>query len=260
METWRTWLLLTAISFPFGLTGFLLGGLKGVGVSLIPYFVLALLLYASAEKVVLAVTGAHPLAREEQPQLYSITRGMASWAGLPTPGLYIVRETQPNAFIVGPGGRRTAIVLTDGLLDAMDLEELKGVIAHGLAHIKQGDGRWSTFASGLAAVLLFLFQGRRGRAGRPPRSSISLLAPLLHLSSTGGQDERADLLAAKLAGRPDGLIRALRKAGPAVATGRINRWHLPLYLSQPLVPLRQMIRFNPRPDVEARIRRLSEIA
>ncbi|MDF2629534.1 MAG: Heat shock protein, partial [Symbiobacteriaceae bacterium] len=220
---------------------------------------LALLLYASAEKVVLSVTGAAPLAREDQPQLYSITRGMASWAGLPTPGLYIIHETQPNAFVLGRGGRRTAIVLTDGLLDAMDLEEVKGVIAHGLAHIKQGDGRWSTFASALAAAFIFMVQGRGAGRPKPPRSSISLFAPLLHLSSTGGQDERADLLAAKLAGRPDGLIRALRKAGPAVPRGRINRWHLPLYLSQPLVPLRQMIRFNPRPDMEERIQRLSSL-
>lgn len=260
METWRTWLLLAATSFPFCLTGFLLGGLRGVGVSFILFFALATLLYASAEKVVLSVTGTAPLSRDEQPQLYSITRGMASWAGLPTPGLYMVHEAQPNAFVVGRGGRRAAIVVTDGLLDCLDLEEVKGVIAHGLAHIKQGDGRWSTFASALAAVLLFMAKGNGGAGSRPPRSSISLLAPLLHLSSSGGQDERADLLAAKLAGRPDGLIRALRKAGPPVATGRINRWHLPLYLSQPLVPLRQMIRFNPRPDLEARIRRLSEIA
>lgn len=264
METYRSWLLLVGTSGPFLVLGFIAGGLAGAAVGLLLCLALALCLFAVADRVVLNVSRAVPLTKEDAPHLFSAARGLASWASLPTPGLYVVQAQQPNAFVLGIRRGRAAIVLTSGLLELMDSDELKGILAHKLTHIQHGDYRWSTFAACMASVAVLALERlgltrRRETAGADGMTA-SFFAPLVHLSSSRGQDVRADMGAALLAGQPDGLVKALRKAGAVSRGHRVPHHMLPLYISQPLIPLRRLNRFNPRPDVEERIEHLTRNA
>lgn len=265
METWRPWLLVMAVSLPLTLFGSLIGGWMGAAAALGLFVAMSLFLFRYSDRLVLQVARAKPLTKETVPQLFSVTRSLSTWAELPMPGLYAIDMVQPNAFVVARSEREAAIVVTTGLLKGLDPDELRGVMALKLAHIKHGDYRWSSFAAAMAAAAVLLRDGLKDLLApnrskqRREQESASLavcFTPLLHLSSTGRQELRADRTAVRIAGTAEGLVRALHKAEASVTRWRIESRYLPLFVANPLIGLRLMNRRTARPNAQERIARL----
>lgn len=185
----------------------------------------------SGTRLVLSVAGATLAERGHYPQLYDLVEALALGDGLPTPAIYVIEDPSPNAFATGISPSRAAVTVTSGLLAVMDREELEGVLAHELSHIKNYDTRLLLVVStliGLAGLLasliwrsVFLVRSR-GRDG----AQIILLAiaagvllsvvafiigPLVRLALSRRREALADASAVELARNPEGLIRALRK-------------------------------------------------
>lgn len=185
----------------------------------------------SGSRLVLAVAGARPADRRQQPQLYDLVEALALGDGIPTPAIYIVADPSPNAFATGMSPARAAITVTTGLLAMMDREELEGVLAHEISHIRNYDTRLLLVLStliglaGLLAGLLWrsaIFTRPRGRANvrivllvvaaGALLSVIGLiLGPLIRLALSRRRESLADASAVQLSRNPAGLIRALRK-------------------------------------------------
>jgi len=260
MESWRPWLLLAASSAPVVLLGSVFLGLKGAAAGASIFLAFSVILYWLSAEMVLKVTGAAPAGKDEVPHLYSVLRSVSTWAEIPAPTLYVVDVREPNAFVVGPTSRRAAIVLTRGLLEVLAPDELKGVIAHKVAHIKHGDIGWSSFAAALMAIIPLIRKatGRTMQGGRRRSTSalMAMVAPLVKLSSSQKQEYRADKAVAQITGTTEGLARALGKLSATFRPGHVADEVLPLYVAQPLWLHRQMNPFHPRPEISDRITRL----
>ncbi|HWI52367.1 MAG TPA: M48 family metalloprotease [Symbiobacteriaceae bacterium] len=223
---------------------------------------LCLAVFFVSDRLVLTATGAVPIDKQEAPYLHSMARSLATWANVPSPRLYLVEVPEPNAFLIGGPGQRPAVVVTRGLLASFDHDEIKGVIAHELAHCKQGETLWSTYAAALLALAVRLrCVFLRSRARQHRASALGgLVAPLMHLSSARDHEYAADALSVRLTGAPDGLIKALSRATAASAAFDQTRLTLPLYVAHPFVMPPRFNRFNPRPLPEERMALLRRLA
>lgn len=235
-----------------------LGAAIGFGVNVC----LCLLVFLAGDRLVLTAAGAVPIEKQTAPHLHSMARSLATWADVPPPRLYQIAVPEPNAFLVGGPGQRPAIVVTEGLLNLFEHDEIKGVIAHELAHWQQGTTPWSTYAAALLALAARLGGAVLPGRSRQHRSSAlgGLVAPLMHLSSERDHEYAADAISVRLTGAPDGLIMALKKAAAAPAHADPARRTLPLYVANPFVLPARFNRFNPRPRPEERMASLRRLA
>ena len=210
----------------------------GLGVGLAAAVLLTNLAPGLGEQVALERAGARPSDPQRHPRLHNLTAGLCGQAGLPAPRLYAVDAEAANAFAVGRDPARSAIVVTRGLLEALNRVELEGVVAHELAHI---DSHGARLAS--ATVVLGGLPGLLRERGGGLRAAVaSLLAPLsARLLLLGAPPRRlldADQSAAYLTRYPPGLVGALRRLAPAAGTlpGRPGLDHLWLAAPEPPVP------------------------
>jgi heat shock protein HtpX len=184
--------------------------------------------YFFSDKIALWSSGAQPVSREQLPRLYAVMERLAAKANLPLPKLYVVPEPAPNAFATGRNPRHASVAVTEGLLQLMDDEELEGVIAHELSHVRNYDILISSVAATLAGAITWLgrsawwfgFGGRddRDRGGGGILGLLMLiLAPigamLLQFALSRQREYSADETGARMVGNPYGLIRALEKLG-----------------------------------------------
>jgi heat shock protein HtpX len=186
--------------------------------------------YFFSDKMALAMSGAKPVTREQAPRLYAITERLCQRAGLPMPRLYVIPEHAPNAFATGRNPRNAAVAVTAGLLELMNEEEVEGVIAHELAHVRNYDILTASVAATLAGAITILarmaFWGgmghrdddRGGGGGHPVFAILMLiLAPLaamlVQMAISRQREFAADASAARFVGHPNGLIQALEKLG-----------------------------------------------
>jgi heat shock protein HtpX len=180
---------------------------------------------------VLAASAAHPADRQQYSRLHNVVEEMAISAGLPTPAVYVIDDPSPNAFATGISPKRASITATTGLLEIMDREELEGVIAHEMSHIKNYDVRLILIVStliGLAALLASLawrsliFARPRGRDGEQLALVVVVIAtmltlvavvvgPLIRFALSRSREELADVSGAQLTRNPMGLAHALQK-------------------------------------------------
>jgi len=186
--------------------------------------------YWYSDKLVLSMAGAKPVLAENNPELYRIVENLAITAGLPTPKIYLVPETAPNAFATGRNAEHAAIALTEGLLNKLDRSELEGVLAHELAHVGNRDilvGTVAVVLAGFIAILSDFFMrmnfsrsgdddnGKAGAIFMVAAVVLSILAPiaakLLRLSISRKREFLADSTGALLTRYPEGLARALEK-------------------------------------------------
>ncbi len=231
MKVLRTTFLLTALTLVLILLGDAFGGANGMKIALGFAVVGNAIAYFFSDKIALASSGAKPVSREELPRLYEVMERLAAKANLPVPKLYVVPEAAPNAFATGRNPRHASVAVTQGLLQLMTDDELEGVIAHELSHVRNYDILISSIAATLAGAITYLAQmghfaaifgygnsrdNERGGGGLTALLML-FLAPmaaiLLQLGISRQREYAADETGAEMAGQPFGLISALQKLG-----------------------------------------------
>jgi heat shock protein HtpX len=228
MRIFRTTLLLTALTLFLVLVGQYLGGRSGMIMGLAFAILSNVFAYFFSDKIALSSSGAQPVSREQLPRLYEVMERLAAKANLPVPKLYVIPEDAPNAFATGRNPRHASVAVTHGLLRIMSDDELEGVIAHELSHVRNYDILISSVAATLAGAITFLahmgfwFGGSsRDERDREGGGILALLlmflapigATLLQLGLSRQREYSADETGAHMVGNPDGLISALQKLG-----------------------------------------------
>lgn len=231
MNTFKTTLLLTGMTLLFLFVGGAVGGRGGMTLALVLAVAMNAFAYFFSHKIALAMSHAQPVTREQAPRLYRITEALVQRAGLPTPRLYVMPEAAPNAFATGRNPSNAAVAVTVGLLETMDDEELAGVIAHELGHVRNYDILTGSIAATLAGAITYLAQmghfamlfggGQRSDEDEGSNPLVALLmiilapiaATIVQLAISRQREYAADATAARIVGHPFGLIRALEKLG-----------------------------------------------
>lgn len=260
------------------IAGGALGGRSGMVMALGLAAVMNLGSYWFSDKIVLAMYRARPVSAAEEPRFHSIVDRLVARAGLPKPKLYVLPEAAPNAFATGRNPHHAAVAVTAGLMQMMDDEELEGVIAHELAHVRNRDILIASIAATIAGAVTMLagmarwaaiFGGYGGRDERDQGAGgvlglllMSILAPLaamvIQMAVSRSREYAADATGASFAGNPYGLARALEKLGrasqriPMPATPATSH----LFIVMPLSGRAFMNLFSTHPPIEERIRRL----
>lgn len=229
--------------------------------------------YYYSDQLVLSISGARPVEKNEHPHLVNSVEGLAIAAGIPVPKIYVIDDPAPNAFATGRDPQHSAVAVTTGLLKVMDRYELEGVIAHEMSHIKNYDIRLATFAVvmvGFVALLsdFMLRVGIRGRGGGRRGGGgyiviiaivLAILAPifaqLVRLAISRKREYLADASGALLTRYPQGLASALEKISKD-KNGLIHASEAtaPLYISNPLKGALFSGFFSTHPPIEDRIR------
>jgi len=231
MKTLKTTFLLTALTLLLIGLGQAFGGQRGMTVALVFAMLMNGTAYFFSDKIALASSGAVPISREQAPRLYAVVERLAGKANLPMPNLYLIPQTAPNAFATGRNPRHASVAVTQGLLELMNDDELEGVIAHELSHVRNYDILTSSIAATIAGAITWIAQmGRWGmifggwgggenreRQGGLTAILMLFLAPLaallLQLGVSRQREYQADASGARMVGYPDGLISALEKLG-----------------------------------------------
>lgn len=226
MDTIRVGLLLIALTALFVAVGAWLGGPTGMVVALVLALAMNAGTYWFSDRLVLKMTGAEPLTLAEAPKLYRMTERLARKADIPMPRLYVIPDPQPNAFATGRNPEQGVVAVNEGLLQILDDQEVEGVIAHEIAHIKHRDTLTMAIVASLAGAVMTLVNlaqwavifGGEDEEGGPGLAELfvaALVAPLaatlIQLGVSRAREFEADRMAAELSGTPHGLIGALRK-------------------------------------------------
>lgn len=230
MKTIKTAFLLTALTLLLVIGGRAIAGPRGMTFGLVIAIVMNLGAYFFSDKIALRSAGAQPVTREQAPRLYAVMERLAGKAGLPMPRLYVSPQPAPNAFATGRNPHHAAVCVTAGLMQIMNDDELEGVIAHELSHVRNYDILTSSIAATLAGAITWVAEmGRWGlvfggyggsRDGEGEGNAITailmlILAPLaallLQLGISRQREYQADASGVKMVGHPYGLISALQK-------------------------------------------------
>ncbi|MCP4616174.1 MAG: zinc metalloprotease HtpX [Bradyrhizobium sp.] len=221
MNYFRTALLLAGLTALFMGVGFLIGGKGGAMIALVVAAGMNLFTYWNSDRMVLSMYGAHEVNQSSAPDLYNLVAELASRAQLPMPRVFLMDEAQPNAFATGRNPDNAAVAVTVGLMQQLSREELAGVIAHELAHIKNHDTLTMTItatiagAIGMIAQFGMFFGGHRSNNGPGIVGSIAMmiLAPLaamlVQMAISRTREYAADNLGARICGNPMWLASAL---------------------------------------------------
>jgi len=280
MNTLKVGVLLVALTALFIFVGDAIGGRGGAMIAFALALVMNLISYWFSDKIVLSMYGARPLSPVDAPELYRMVERLAERAGIPVPRLYVVPGEQPNAFATGRDPAHAAVAVTAGLLHLLDTEEVEGVLAHEIAHIKHRDTLTMTVVATIAGAVMLLadmarwamiFGGARSddREGGNPLVYlfVMIVAPiaamLIQLAISRAREYEADATGAKLAGSPDGLISALRKLEQAcrMIPMQASPSTAHLFIVNPLRGMggTLMSLFMTHPPIEERIRRLQQM-
>src|SRR5580693_8755517 len=158
MRVLRTTFVLVTLTIFLMLVGSLLGGRNGMTIALGVAICTNAFAYFFSDKIALASSGAQPVTREQLPRLYAVMERLAAKANIPVPKLYVVPDAAPNAFATGRNPRHASVAVTQGLLELMNDEELEGVIAHELSHVRNYDILISSVAATLAGAVTYMAQ------------------------------------------------------------------------------------------------------
>ena len=234
MFNWvKTAMLMAAIMALFGVVGAVIGGKSGMLLALVFGGAMNVFSYWFSDQMVLKMYNAQPVDETSAPQFYAMVGELAQKAGLPMPKVYIINEAQPNAFATGRNPEHAAVAATTGIIQLLSARELRGVMAHELAHVQHRDILISTISATMAGAISALanfamFFGGRDEDGRPanPLAGIlvALLAPLaaslIQMAISRAREYEADAGGAAISGDPNALADALGKI-QMYAEGRI---------------------------------------
>lgn len=277
MNTFRTGLLLAAMTGLFLAIGYLMGGQGGMLLAFIFAAGMNLFTYWNADKMVLRMQGAREIDRSAAPQFHDMVASLAKRASLPMPKVYLMDNPQPNAFATGRNPENAAIAATTGLLKLLSPEEVAGVMAHELAHVKNRDTLVMTVTATLAGAISmlanfgFLFGGRDRNSPLGPLGGIALLilAPLaatvVQLAVSRTREYDADRGGAEISGDPAALASALVKISNAAQRivnrdAEANPAMAHLFIVNPLSGQRMDNLFSTHPATENRVAALERMA
>jgi len=259
----KTWLLITVFLVFIIALGWLFSQVLGNSVILVIAVIFSILMsffsYWYSDKIVLAITKARPIKKEDSPELFRIVENLCITAGVPTPRIYILPEAQPNAFATGRDEKHAVVAVTTGLLEKLERVELEGVLAHELSHIKNRDillGTVIVILAGIVALVSHWFLrisflgglgGRRSSRGSRDNAGVILLilglvaailaplaATLIRLAISRKREFLSDASGALLTRYPEGLARALEKISSDATPMRVaNNSTSHLFISSP---------------------------
>lgn len=273
----RTALLLAAMTGLFLAVGYVTGGEGGMAIAFVLALGMNLFAYWNSDRMVLSMHGGREVGRAEAPELYDTVAELAARASLPMPRVYVMQNDQPNAFATGRNPEHAAVAATTGLLSLLTREELSGVIAHELAHVKNRDTLTMTItatiagAIGMLANFAFLFGGHRDSEGRShPLGLVGgllamLLAPiaasLVQFAISRSREYAADQIGGEICGQPLWLASALQKLHRGVSqidnpTAERSPASAHLFIVNPLHGGARDSLFSTHPAMENRVARL----
>ena len=280
MNTTKTVFLMAVMTVLLVFAGSLIGGKGGMMIAFVMALVMNVGSYWFSDKIVLRMYGGQELTQADAPELFQITRELAANGGLPMPKVYLIRGDQPNAFATGRDPDHAAVAVTEGIMRLLSRDELRGVIAHELAHVKHRDILIGTIAATMAGAIsmianmaqwAMIFGGGRSSDDREGGSPIGglvmmIVAPfaamLIQMAISRSREFMADEGGAQMAGNPMSLANALRKletrahqipmdASPSTAH---------MFIVNPLSGGGVMKLFSTHPPMEERIARLEAMA
>jgi heat shock protein HtpX len=270
--TLRTTILLATLSGLFVAIGFLIGGSS---TALLFLFFAALLnmgSYFFSDKIALAMSRAKPIDESEAPRLYQIVRELTTRADLPMPRLYMIPVDQPNAFATGRNPKHSAVAVTRGIMQTLSEDELRGVLAHELAHVKHRDILIQSVAATIGAaitylgyMLLWFGDDNDSPLGLIGSLAMVLLAPIaasiIQLSISRQREFAADAGGAEICGNPESLASALLRLeeGAKAMPMQVNQAAEPLYIVKPFSGGSFAKLFSTHPPIEERVRRLRQM-
>jgi len=272
-NTVKTTLLLGVMTGLFLLVGELIGGGQGLVVGFLFAVVTNFVSYFWSDKIVLRSYGAQEVGADHR--LYRIVANLAQRAGLPMPRVYIIPEASPNAFATGRNPQHAAVAATEGILQILDDDELEGVLAHELAHVKHRDILISSVAATMAGAIIMIarfamFWGgsRDDRDGGNPIAAIAMMilapiaATLIQAAISRSREFDADAGGASITGNPLGLASALRKIESAskVVPLDANPATAHMFIIKPFSVSGLLGLFSTHPPTEARIAALTELS
>lgn len=223
MNNVKVFVLMAGMTGLLGALGGYFGGQAGLVLALVVAGGMNVFMYWNSSSMVLRSYGARIVARADAPELYDMVDRLRQRAGLPMPTVAIAPHDQPNAFATGRNAEHAVVCVTSGLTKLIDREEMEGVIAHELAHIKNRDMLLQTVTATMAGAISSLaqfavfFGGRSDDEDRNPIAGLAMLiiaplaASLIQFAISRQREFKADAVGAEIAGRPEGLARALQK-------------------------------------------------
>lgn len=270
--TLRTTLLLATLSGLFVVIGFAIGGSQ---TALLFLFLAALMNLGSwffSDKLALKMSGAKPISEDEAPRLYQMVRELCTRADLPMPALYMIPQDQPNAFATGRNPKHAAVAVTRGITQLLSEDELRGVVAHELAHVKHRDILIQSVAATIGAAITYLgymllwFGGDdESPLGLIGALAMVLLAPIaatiIQLSISRQREYAADAGGAAISGNPESLASALLRLeeGAKAIPMQVNQAAEPLYIVKPFSAKGLAGLFSTHPPIPERVRRLRQM-
>lgn len=271
----RTWILIAGLTALFISLGALVGGAQGLVLFLFIALVFNFAMYWFSDRIALRVSRARPVSEDEAPQLYADVRELTERAGLPFPRLYVIPSEQPNAFATGRSPKKSAVAVTEGLMSHLPREQVRGVLAHELSHVKNRDVLVVTVAAmigaAISAIASFLqFSFLFGDDDENPLGFVGalaaiLIAPiaamLLQLAVSRQREYLADATAAKLLGEGRPLADALAtlERGTQAIPMQVNPATEALYIANPLSGRGMTALFSTHPPIPVRIEKLRQI-
>jgi heat shock protein HtpX len=225
MKTLKTAFLLTGLTLLLLFLGLAFGGERGMTMALVFAVLMNGTAYFFSDKIALMSSGAQPISKEQAPRLYEVMERLAAKSNLSMPKMFLIPQAAPNAFATGRNPSHASVAVTQGLMELMDDEELEGVIAHELSHVRNYDILTSSIAATIAGAITWVARmgfwfgggGNRQRGGGLTGILMLILAPfaalLLQMGISRQREYQADASGARMVGHPYGLIRALEKLG-----------------------------------------------
>ncbi len=277
MNGLKTALLMTVMTVIFLLVGSALGGKSGLMIAFLFSMAMNFGSYWFSDKIVLSMYKAKEVSREQAPELFDIVENLSSNASIPMPKVYIVENPTPNAFATGRNPDNAAVAVTTGILRILNRDELEGVLAHELAHVKNRDILIGTIAATLVGTITFIarmagwammFGGRDDEDGGGISDLLLLIlapiaATLIQLSISRSREYMADDGGARISGKPLALASALEKLSSANSQMPMKNAESAtahMFIVNPLTGKSFAKLFSTHPDSAERIARLREIA
>ncbi len=281
MNRFKTTLLLTLLTLLMVAMGSAIGGKSGMVFAFFMACAMNFFSYWFSDKIVLKMYGAREITEAENPAFYGMIRRLATQGGLPMPRVYVIPSDSPNAFATGRNPNHAAVAATEGILRILSTEELEGVMAHELAHVKNRDILVSTIAATFAGAISMLgnmlqwaamFGGGRsdddeGAGGMIGGLAMAIIAPiaamLIQMAVSRSREYLADESGARICGNPQALANALKKlqmGSQMIPMQQASPASAHLFIVNPLTGGSLLNLFSTHPPMEERIARLEQMA
>jgi heat shock protein HtpX len=270
MNTMRVIILLASLSGLLMIVGFFIAGRKGVVIALIISLIMNFGSYWYSDTIVLGMYNAQPVTKSQAPILYDAVETLSAKAEIPVPKVYIIPENSPNAFATGRNEDHAAVAVTSGILKILNKDELEGVVAHELSHIKHKDILISTMAATIASAVVLLsrwtmFFGSSEDSSMIATIAVAIIAPvaatLIQMAISRSREYEADVGAAGVSGKPEALASALAKLSTSAKRKPMdaNPSTAHMFIVNPLSGGTIMNLFSTHPPPEKRIERLMKM-